>query len=241
MRTVVPAASVLLALTAAGCESTQAVSARLEKQSKTTLLGQKGVTVSGVSNPDVRIDDPVVLRDDNGTAVAVRLRSRGTRVLRAVPLAISVRDGGGTTVAANDAPGLDPSLTSVPVLTAERPVTWVNDQLQATGEPRRAVVKAGAARPLRGAVPELVLRDQGLQEDAVSGAAAVGSVTNRSRVEQRDLVVYAVARRGGDVVAAGRGQIPRLKPGKTVAYQVFFIGDPTGGELELAVPPTVLR
>lgn len=236
-----PAASVLLALAASGCESTQAVSARLEQQSKTTLLGQRGLTVTGASNPDVRIDDPVVLHDENGTAVAVRLRARGTSTLRAVPLAATVRDTRGTPLAANDAPGLDPSLTSIPVLAPGRPVVWVNDQLQAPRAPRRASVRAGDAPVFRGAVPELVLRDGGLERDAVSGTSAVGSVTNRSRVEQRDLVVHAVARRGSRVVAAGRGQIPRLKPGRTVAYQVFFIGDPTGGELEFAVPPTVLK
>lgn len=238
---VAPAAAVLVALAASGCESTQAVSARLEKQSKTTLLDQKGVTVAGASNPDVRVGEPVVLHDDNGTAVAVRVRARGSRTLRAVPLAVAAQDATGTQLAANDAPGLDPSLTSVPVLEPDAPVWWVNDQLQAPRAPRRATVKAGDAKPLPGAVPELVLRDGGLERDEVSGASAVGSVTNRSDIEQRDLVVYAVARRGGEVVAAGRGQIPRLKPGRTVAYQVFFIGDPTGAELALAVPPTVLK
>jgi len=50
-------------------------------------------------------------------------------------------------------------------------------------------------------------------------------------------VVFAVARRGGRVVAAGRGQIPRLKPGKRVRYQAFFIGNAHGAHVAVSAPP----
>lgn len=230
-----------LAALTAGCESTQDKSARLEKESKATLLNQQGVAVAGASNPDVRIGEPAVLQDANGTAVAVELRTRGDRTLGRVPLAVALTDRAGKPVGANDAPGLDPSLTGVPVLPAGDPVFWVNDQLLADGQAATAKVKAGEAKPFTGEIPALTVTPGVLQQDATSGASAVGKVTNASAVEQRNVIVSVVARRGEKVVAAGRGQIPRLRAKGTVAYQVFFIGDPAGAELETSALPTVLK
>ena len=52
-------------------------------------------------------------------------------------------------------------------------------------------------------------------------------VNNRRRAERLRLL-YVVARRGGKVVAAGRGAIEHLKAGgKPRHYDIFFIGDPT--------------
>lgn len=239
-RTVVGSCALALAVLAAGCESTQSVSARLEKESKATLLNQQGVTVTGASNPDVRLGEPTVLQDENGTAVAVEVRARGSRALARVPLAVTVTDRAGRAIGANDAPGLDPSLTGLPVLPAGDPVLWVNDQLLTDGEAAAATVKAGEARPRSGEIPRLRLTPGGLQQDPSSGASAIGRVTNESTVEQRNLIVTVAARRGGRIVAAGRGQVPRLRARATVAYQVFFVGDPAGAELETSVLPTVL-
>ena len=61
--------------------------------------------------------------------------------------------------------------------------------------------------------------------------AAVGFAANRSKVEQRKLVIFAVARKGGRVVAAGRAQINRVKPRKRTRYTIFFIGNPRGARI----------
>lgn len=240
-RTAVGSCALVLAVLAGGCESTQEVSARLEKESKATLLNQQGVSVAGRSNPDVELGEPTVLQDANGTAVAIELRPKGGRTLGRVPLVVTLQDAAGKPLGANDAPGLDPSLTGVPVLPSGDPVLWVNDQLIATGRPATAEVKAGEAKPFTGEIPALTLVPGPLEQDETSGASAIGKVTNDSAVEQRDVIVTVVARRGEKVVAAGRGQIPRLRAKATVAYQVFFIGDPTGAQLETSVLPTALK
>jgi hypothetical protein len=55
-------------------------------------------------------------------------------------------------------------------------------------------------------------------------------------------VLFVVARRGGRVVAAGRGQIKALKVGARPApYVSFFIGDPAGADISVEAPPTVLQ
>ena len=72
---------------------------------------------------------------------------------------------------------------------------------------RRTAVDARACRAIDLTRPRL-------EQDPVSGVAAVGFAANRSKVEQRKLVVFAVARKGARVVAAGRAQINRAEAGQ---------------------------
>ena len=90
-------------------------------------------------------------------------------------------------------------------------------------------------------MPRITLSRPRLEQDPVSGVSAVGFAANRSRVEQRKLVIFAVARKGGRVVAAGRAQVNRLKPGKRARYTIFFIGNPRGARISVAAPPTRLK
>jgi hypothetical protein len=70
----------------------------------------------------------------------------------------------------------------------------------------------------------------------------IGTVTNKSQIDQAKLVLFAVARRGGQVVAAGRGLIKKAKAGaKPAPYVIFFIGDPAGADVSIEAPPTVLQ
>jgi hypothetical protein len=219
----------------AGCESTQDKSARLKAQGG-GLQKERGVTVAKRAK-DVKVVSAAVLSDPNGTAVVVTLRNTSTRTLRDLPIAIDVRGAHGKSVFRNDQPGLEPTLAHVPVLRARQTFTWVNDQVEATGARSvRAIVGQGAAVDA-GHLPRIDLSAGGLQQDPVSGTAAVGFAVNRSKADLHKLVLFAVARRGGRVVAAGRGQIARLKPGKRVHYQAFFIGNAHGAHVAVSAPP----
>ena len=59
--------------------------------------------------------------------------------------------------------------------------------------------------------PRVTVTPPRLEQDPVSGVAAVGFAANRSKIDQRKLVIFAVARKGSRVVAAGRAQINRLQ------------------------------
>jgi hypothetical protein len=49
-----------------------------------------------------------------------------------------------------------------------------------------------------------------------------------------------IARKDGEIVAAGRGAVEHLKASaKPRHYDVFFIGDPSGADLELLQFPTL--
>lgn len=234
------AAAACCTLLLAACESTQTKSARLAAQAG-HLKTQRGLRIAHASKV-VKVQRATVLRDANGTAAVVALRNTSKRTQARVPLLIDVRGKGGKSVFKNDDPGLDPALTGVSVLLPGQQLLWVNDQVLASGPARRVRVKVGPQRgkaPVK--LPQLALAPPKLESDPTSGVLAVGKVTNRSAVEQRNLVIYAVARKGERIVAAGRGALERLKPRASATYQVFFIGNPQSARLTLAAPPTTLR
>lgn len=239
MKRLVPVLATLT-LVLPACESTQDTSARLERQGGGALR-EKGVVVTR-QNRDVKVISTSAVQDENGTAVVVRLRNTGRRALAQVPITIEVRGAGRKTLFRNDDPGLEPTLVRVPLLPPGHEVTWVNDQVTAAARPRDVKANVGYAPAVRaGSLPRITVTPARLDQDPVSGVAATGFAANRSRIEQRKLVIFAVARMGSRVVAAGRAQIPRLKPGKRARYSVFFIGDPRGAKVSVAAPPTRLR
>jgi len=237
------AAGILLALSAAllatGCQSTQDKSAELEAKSGTAFK-EKGLKVK-VASRDVKVGSKTVLSDENGAAVVVELKNTTDRTLVSVPVAIDVTDGK-KSVFKNDDPGIEPSLAGVALLGAGKSIAWVHDQVLATGKVSAVEVKAGTDKggaPEK--LPEIEVGPAKLVTDPTSGVAAEGKITNRSDILQRELVIFGVARKGAEVVAAGRGQIEKLAPGKTSTYRIFFIGNPRGARIELAAPPTALE
>lgn len=241
MRRQVPVVALaLIAVSFGACESTQQKSRRLSKQGG-KAFSEQGLDVKH-RNPDVQIVEKRLLQDPNGTAVVVVLRSRAATPLRGVPVEIEVAGPGDKPLFKNDQPGIDPALVGPSVLLPGHEFAWVNDQVVAEGKAVSVTATPGAAKgKLDGKLPELDVTAPRLQGDPVSGVQATGTVTNRSQIEQTDLVLYCVARKGDRIVAAGRGAIPRLKAGKRLPYHIFFIGNPRGAKLSIEAPPTALE
>jgi hypothetical protein len=233
-------ASLALLALVSGCESSQDKSARLAKQGGKAFQ-RKGLDVKTV-NADVKVTGSAVLQDKNGAAAVVDLHNSGATMQVNVPVSIDVLGPGKKSVFKNDAPGLEPALVSAPLLAPNSDFAWVNDQVTPSGPAQSIDVKVGRAPTKPAAkLPQLDVSQPTLKNDPVSGVEAAGTVTNKSQVEQRALIVYCVARRGKTVIAAGRSAIARLQPGKKKAYHVYFIGNPSGGRLTVAAPPTVLQ
>lgn len=222
---------------AAGCQSTQSKSAELAEQGGVASKEQ-GLRIDRESR-DVEVTRATLLEDRNGAAAVVELRNTGKETLVDVPIAIDVRRGG-KSVFSNDAPGLESSLTGVAVLEPRESIAWVHDQVFAPGPQLEAKVGA-TSRQAPAQLPQVDVGPPRVGGDSTSGIAVEGKVTNRSDLLQRKLVIYAVARKDGKVVAAGRGQVERLGPHAAAGYQIFFIGNPEGARIELAAPPTTLE
>ncbi len=237
------AALVLVAIALTGCETTAEKSAKLEKQALRAAAGvatAKGLSIASPSKT-IEVAGSALLRSSEGAVATVTLRNLSNRAVADVPLAIAVHDARGVTVYSNTTPGLVHSLVAAALIEAHGELTWIDDQV--TGAPNAASVTArvgeGAAVPA--AIPKLSVAGSHVFEEPGSGLGAKGTVVNHSAVAQSELVVYATARRGSRIVAAGRAVLAQVPAGASVPFQLFFIGDPKGAQLQVSAPPTTLR
>lgn len=236
-------AAIILAsagLLLAGCQSTQDQSAVLEEQGADLVKQTK--TDIGAENRLVDVMDKVVLTDQYGTAVAVVMNNKSQQGLSDAPIRINVKNGQGKSVYKNDLAGNEFSLLHVPVVKPQSEVFWVHDQVMPIGgKPASVDVTVGEAEPLPADIPEIQVSEPKLMEDPVSGLEVTGTITNKSDVEQSNIVLYAIGRKNGKIVAAGRGMIPKLKTdGSPATYHIFFIGNPTGADISVIAPPVNL-
>jgi hypothetical protein len=234
-------ALVIAALALSACQTTQELSAERAKHAK-KLVAEKGLTI-GRENRDVAVGATAVLQDRNGIAVVVELRNRGHAAQAGLPVAIAVTDAKGKALYRNDVAGLEDSLVSMPLLAKGQDAFWVNNQVTAVGTPARVQAKVGAAKgkaPAR--LPRFGISAVQLQSDT-DGVYARATIVNRSKIAQRRLTIFCVARKGAKVVAAGRAIVDRLPPAgaKPTKFSVFFIGNPKGAKLTFSAPPTVLE
>ena len=234
------AALVLAALALTACESNQERSAKLEKADKhrereavaRRELAQRALTITRQSTR-VKVVSTAVVRGSEGAAAIVSLRNDSSTSLRDVPIRITVKNARGASIYTNATPGLSPTLLSVALLPAHDVVTWIDDQVQGTGTPAGVSAQVGEGTPASGAIPRLSVEGAHLSE-----AQAEGNLVNHSAVDQQELVVDAIARRAGKIVAAGRAVLAQATAGSSTPFQIFFVGDPSGARLEVSAPAT---
>jgi len=227
----------LLAVTAlSACQSTQDRSAQLEEEGSKVLLEADGLKVTE-QNPDVKVLSTTVIAEGSEGAVVVEVHNDSPVGMVDVPVSLDVLDAKGRSVYRNDAPGLEQALVAIPYIPADGAAVWVNDQILATGTPVSARVKVGISpNTFSGELPEIEVTEPTIE----GGSVASGKVVNLTGEDQRRLLLYAIARRGGEVVAAGRGAFEHLKPErKPLNYHVYFLGDASGAEVEIVQLPTL--
>jgi Fe-S cluster assembly scaffold protein SufB len=223
------------ALAMSGCETTAEKSAKLERAAERVAhSAQTGLTIAHPSAV-VKVLHSEIVDGSRGTAaVVLTLRNDSAKALGEVPIAVSLNNAKGASVYSNATPGLARTLTSIALLAPHATVTWIDDQVQASGA-ARVSAEVGEGKAVEGTMPRLAVRDAQLVEGSTEGVLANGSSTAQS-----ELVIYAVARRGGRAVAAGRAVLASVAAGASTPFQVFFVGDPTGARVALSAPPTSL-
>lgn len=240
-RTALPLAVALagVALVVTGCESTQDKSAKIAAELG-PVKKEKGLKISERSK-DVKVVATTLLSDQNGSAVVVRLRNESAEDLVGVPIAIDVLDAKGKSVYTNGIPGIEPALAAVPFIPAGGETEWVHDQVLASGKPAKVEVRVGEGGvPFGGEQPQVTVSAPKLEGDPYSGLLAGGDVEYQSGEDLERLLLYAVARKGSEIVAAGRGAIEPLKPKpKPFPYNIYFIGDPSGADVEVSQFPSL--
>ncbi len=229
-----------LAVTLSACESSQSKNEKLAS-SAGSLEEEKGVN-AGAANTNVSAGDVALITDENGSAVAVELRNKGSKPQLDVPVIIDVKSKSGELLFTNGTPGLQRTLTHASVVPADSKTYWVNDQVFASEPPAKVDVKVGASdSKLTIAPPKFTIESISLVEDPVNGLAAVGKVGNTTGEEQRKILVSVVGERAGKVVAIGRGIVNKIKADKSGKFTVFFIGSPKGAKLNANAQATELK
>jgi hypothetical protein len=238
MRGAAALAVLVLAPALSACESNIDRSARIAGQGK-HLIADKGTLKLGASNRDVHIQRAVIVHGDGAAAAAVEVRNAGRRAQVDVPILIDVRDGKGTSVYRNDAVGLQPALQRLAVVRSGRAAWWVNDQLLGAETARSVSARVGGARAVTRS-QRIEARGLRLDSDA-DGPYLTGTIVSRLERPQRNLPVFAVALRGGRVVAAGRALVPKVAAHarKPVRFRLLFVGNPRGARIQVTIAPEV--
>ncbi len=241
MRRQVALLLVFVAPVLAACETTQEKSARLEAQG--TELAKEGKIELSRTNQSIEILDRYVLTDQYGSAVVLKVRNKSGQGQIDVPIQIDVKDAKGKSVYRNDQEGLEDGLINLQIVEPSQTTWWVNDQVLASGKPAKVEAQVGESEVRYPAkVPEIEVSKPTIEVDPTSGVNVSGTAVNKSAIEQVDMLLYAVAVKGGKVVAAGRGLIPKLKTdGKKAPYNIFFIGDPKGAQIEVFATPNTFE
>jgi hypothetical protein len=242
------AALSLAALVLAGCESSQEKNAQLEKAAKrveaaAVAKGAAAERARRITHPSTKIavTGVTLLHSSEGLATVVTLRNHSNTAVREVPVKVTVTDSQGKQLYTNATPGQAAPLVSVALIPAHGTFEWIDDQIPPQSSATGASAIVGEAPAAPGKAPALHAQGVHAIEDPSSGPGAEGQIVNSSAVTQRELVVYAVARRGGKIVAAGRAVVPEAAAGGSTRFQLFFIGEPRGAQIAVSVPPSVLQ
>ena len=116
---------------------------------------------------------------------------------------------------------------------------WVNNQITATAHPGQVQARVGAAKA-QGARAAAELRLSGVALQSDSGSVfAKGTIVNRSKVVQKRLTIFCVARKGAKVVAAGRGILDPPAGRRRQAHELHHLlhRQPEGREAQLLSAP----
>ena len=231
------ALAVLAGLTLTACTSSQDKAREIREHAEATK--PKPLVIPKPSK-DMKVGQPTMLHDQNGDAIVVPVTNETDKTLVSVPILIEVKNPQGTTVYKNDTAGIDYALNHIAVIKPHETFYWVNDQLTGEGKAKIRVGDPEEKTP-SGPLPEYTVSDPRFGHD-FSGVKVSGTVKTDSKVDQSHLILFAVARQGDRIVAAGRGQVKKLKASaKPSPYVIYFIGDPTGSDVTIQTPPTTFE
>ena len=234
---IVPALAVLAGLTPTACQSSQDKARAIRERAQATA--PKPLVIPK-PNKDLKVGDPTLLHDQNGDAIVVPVTNETDKTLVSLPILVEIKNGK-QTVYKNDTAGLDYALNHIALIEPHETLYWVNDQVTGQGKTAKITVGEPESKPPAGPLPHYTVSDPRFGND-FSGVKVSGTVKTESKIDQSHLILFAVARQGDRIVAAGRGQIKKLKhTAKPAPYVIYFIGDPTGSEVTIQAPPTTFE
>jgi hypothetical protein len=227
-------------MTLSACESTQQESEKIGREGKQAGGGQGSLKL-GAINHSVRVSDVTLLSSGGRTAVAAKLTGTATHPQLELPVLVQVTGAHGKVSYSNETGGLEASLQRMALLRPGRGEWWVDDQVLTSQAASGVRVRVGTGSTRRADSTPPVLSTTAPQVAEQGGVSVLSaSLVNHSAKAQGKVPVFAVAIHGGRVVAAGRAVVSVLpgRPGASVPFQIFLVGNPAGATIELTAVPT---
>ena len=149
---------------------------------------------------------------------------------------------GGAPFYTNTEAGYARDLNHLSLIRPGQTVDWVNDQITG-GKAARVTAFVGRGVTVSNPPPDIKLANMRWWNDPYTGWAYKGRAIATSPIPQLRVMVYAVVRRGGKVVAAGRSGIERVARGaKPPLVSVYPVGDnPNSGIVSAVAPPVTFK
>jgi hypothetical protein len=227
------AAAMFLAAAVSGCATTQDANKRIDVRFDRTLASRKPLELRGTDR-DVKVVRTAVVGGKDGSAIVVVLRNTGDQPVNDLPIEVGPQGGRAINTAAN----VPYFQSHAPAIAPGHEVTWVYASKDPIGSSQAF---AGVGAP---SSPPLTTAGQvsDLDASAKNGGTSVrAAITNDTGVPQYDLDVYAVARKGGHYVAAGRTSLEHLGVSKTAHLTLPVIGDAKGTQIQVFAPQTLFQ
>lgn len=224
---------VLLAVAVSGCATTQDADKRITVRFDRTLASRKPLELHGTAR-DVKVLRTAVVDGKSGSAIVVVLRNTGDQPVNDLPIEVGPQGGKPINTRAN----VPYFQSHAPAIAPGDEVTWVYVSKDPIGGPE-AFARIGAAPS-----PPLTTAGHVSELDASGksrGSAARAKVSNDTGIPQYDLDVYAVARKGGRYVAAGRASLVHLGVSKSAHLSLPLVGDARGTRIEVFAPQTLFQ
>jgi hypothetical protein len=232
------ASAVAVGVLLTGCQSSQ--DKAREIQARAVAAAPKPLVIPK-PNKDIKVEGTTLLHDQNGDAIVVQLKNESNQAMVNVPILVDVKSGK-QSVYKNDTAGIDFALNHVALIQPHETFYWVNDQVTGEGKTAKVTVGQPEGKAPSGNLPTYFTVSDPKAGHDFSGAKVSGTVKVDGKVDQDHLILFAVARQGNRIVAAGRGQIKALKAdAKPANYTIYFIGNPAGADVTIQAPPTVLH
>ncbi|HEY1776314.1 MAG TPA: hypothetical protein VGG41_09170 [Solirubrobacteraceae bacterium] len=233
------AAAATLLLSVAGCETTQEQSAKIGR-----ALGKQSAVTSqtslGSASRAVHVKSTVVISSGGSGAVAVELTNTSAHAQVDFPILINVADAAGKSVYENNTKGIEPSLQQLTLLAPHATTWWVDNEVLATA-PKTVTARVGASQDSAPASIPQITTSKASASASFPGPHVSATVTNRSKLAQRQLAVYAVILKGGRAVGAGRAVVASLAAGASTQVLIPVIGAISGSTIALTSAPTTLH
>jgi hypothetical protein len=226
---------VVLATALSGCATTQDANKRAEITAGRILASRKPLELRGTDS-NVQVVQTSMLSGKSGSAIVVVLRNRGDEPVNDLPIAVGPQGGQPVNTRAN----VPYFQSHAPAIAPGAETTWVYMSKEKIGSGQAfARVGAPSAHPLTtaGHVSDLDVNDS----SSKGGTSARARVSNQTGIPQYDLNVFAVARKGGRYVAAGRISLEHLGVSKSAHVSLPLIGDAKGGQLQIFAPQTLFQ